>query len=330
MNIMSAPSTLAHAAPRRSLRGGVVASLVAVAAMLAGCSSSADSGMADSEYLAPAGEEAYAEAPLAGAARDASSETAQASTIDRSVIITGAMYMTVEDPIVAADRAAGIVRSAGGRIDARSETAPDENYGGSAALTLRIPSDRLDAAVDDLRKLGTVDQYSTDSYDVTVEVTDLEAQISTLRASTKRIEGLLLDAKDISDIITLENELSGRQAQLQSLEARQRGLDDQVSMSTIDLSLTTEPVVIVEEDGPETFWDALGSGWNALVAFLSGVAIVVGVLLPWIALIALIALPAFFAVRARKSRTARRAVAEQPALAVPTQPAPKAATSRKS
>jgi hypothetical protein len=322
-------STRTHAAPRR-IRRGVIASLVAVAAVLTGCSSASDAGYTDeglNPFGAPADDGALAGAPRAEAATD---EAAQQSTADRSVIITGTLYMTVEDPIAAADRAAGIVRNAGGRIDARRETAPDEGYGGSASLTMRIPSDRLDAVVDDLRELGTVDQFSTDSYDVTVEVTDLEAQISTLRASTKRIEGLLLDAKDISDIITLENELSGRQAQLQSLEARQRGLDDQVSMSTIDLSLTTEPVVIVEEDGPESFWDGLVSGWNALWAFLSAVAIVVGVLLPWIALIALVVVPILLVVRARKSRTARRASPSDAALAVPAQPAHKPAPSRKS
>jgi hypothetical protein len=321
---MSIMSDKVEGTVRRTLRTGVIAGLIIIVGALGGCSSASDAGMADSEYLAPAGDEAYADGALAGAARDASAEKAsEESTVDRSVIITGAMYMTVEDPIVVADRAAGIVRSAGGRVDARSETAPSEGYGGSAALTMRIPSDRLDAVVADLRELGTVDQFSTDSYDVTVEVTDLEAQISTLRASTKRIEGLLLDAKDISDIITLENELDGRQAQLQSLEARQRGLDDQVSMSTIDLSLTTEPVVIVEEDEPETFLDALASGWNGLVGFLAGVAIVVGVLLPWIALIALIGVPVFFVLRARRSRAARRASPSDAALAAPAQPARK-------
>src|SRR5690606_34390800 len=100
--------------------------------------------------------------------------------------------------------------------------------------------------------------------------TDLEAQISTLRASTARIESLLTEAQDISDIIKLETELANRQGTLEGLEARQRGLDDQVSMSTIDLSLTTEPVVIVEEEAPSSFLDGLASGWNGLVTFLSG------------------------------------------------------------
>jgi hypothetical protein len=318
---MNTMSTAIPVAPRRHRRG-LIASLVAVAVALAGCSA------ADSMNAEPQVDEAYAGAPAPGAdgalADARAAEGTQESTADRSVIITGAMYMTVEDPIAVADQAAAIVQNAGGRIDARNETAPDESYGGSASLTLRIPSNHLDAVVDDLRELGTVDQFSTNSYDVTIEVTDLEAQISTLRASTARIEALLLEAKDIADIITLENELDGRQANLESLEARQRGLDDQVSMSTIDLSLTTEPVVIVEEDAPETFWDGLVSGWNALLAFLSGVLVVVGVLLPWIALMALIAVPVVVAIRARKSRLARRADASAVTPTAPAQPAPRA------
>jgi len=300
---MTTMSTPLLAAPRGARRLGVIASLIAAAAMLTGCSSGADSSY---------GEPGVADAGFADGGADApafsdeeSAEGTQRSTADRAVIITGTLYMTVEDPIVAADRAAGIVKNAGGRIDARSETAPDESYGGSASLTLRIPSSRLDAVVDDLRELGTVDQYSTDSYDVTTEVTDLESRISTLRASTKRIERLLAEAEDISDIITLENELARRQAELQSLEARQRGLDDQVSMSTIDLSLTTEPVVVVD-DSPETFWDGLVSGWDGLVAFLSGALVILGVILPWAALGGLIFLSVTAVVRARKSRIARR------------------------
>ena len=53
-------------------------------------------------------------------------------------------------------------------------------------LTLRIPSDDLDPVVDQLRTLGEVDHYATDSVDVSNEVTDLASRISTLRASSPR------------------------------------------------------------------------------------------------------------------------------------------------
>jgi hypothetical protein len=322
---MSTMSTLVHPTPRRTHLAAVIASLLAVAGLLAGCSAGdSDSGGADQpagsdQSVDFQGEEAYSDGDAA--AEGEAGDDSRSSTVDRSVIITGNLYMTVEDPIAAADRAAGIVRNAGGRIDARNETAPDEHYGGSAALTLRIPSDRLDAAVADLRELGTVDEFSTDSYDVTTEVTDLAARISTLRASTERIERLLLEAKNISDIITLENELDRRQAELESLEAHQRGLNDQVSMSTIELSLTTEPVVIVD-DAPETFWDGLETGWNGLVGFLSIALVIIGVVLPWIALMAVIVLAVVVAVRARKSRTAHGVAAPAVSPTATEQPDP--------
>ncbi|WP_159450161.1 DUF4349 domain-containing protein [Demequina sp. NBRC 110056] len=302
--------TAATDSARRWARTAAVAAAAAV--ILAGCSASdyeavdysgADAALASEDS---GGGEALAEAY---AAEDGDAAPAEA---DRSVIVTGSMYMTVEDPIAAAEEATSIVRSAGGRIDARSETAPEEGDGGAAWMTLRIPSDDLEDVVDDLRGLGTVDEFTTESYDVTTQVTDLESQISTLRASTERIQMLLVEAEDIGDIIALENELDGRQAELESLEARQRGLDDQVSMSTLDLSLTTEPVVIVDDD-PKSFWDGLVAGWEGLTAFVAGTLVVVGVLLPWLALMTVIALVVLVVVRALRARKARRAApAAQP------------------
>lgn len=322
---------------RRIWRTGVIVGLIAAVGALGACSAGDDSYAGGDPAEQAAGAEA-AEKDSSGG--DANGDGAVAPAAEpRDLIVTGALYITVEDPIAAADQAAGIVKGAGGRIDARNETAPTERDGGSAALTLRIPTDDLDDVVDDLRELGTVDHYTTDSRDVTTEVDDLEAKISTLRDSTNRIQGLLDDAATISDIITLENELAGRQAELQSLEAQQRGLDDAVSMSTIDLSLTTEPVeIVIEDDSPKSFWDGLVSGWDALVGFVSAVLIVVGVLLPWLALAALILVPVIYLTKARRARAALNApkmqtyqgqfpfasAAPVPAHATPPAPAPAA------
>ncbi len=300
---MSIMSEKREGTMHRVRRIGVIAVLIAATGALAGCSSSGDSSTAMDGGNAGGGDVAYA----ADSAQEGAA-AAPAAAEDRSLIVTGELFITVENPLTAADRAASIVRDAGGRVDARSETAPQGRDGGSASLTLRIPADQLDQAVDDLGELGTVDHFATSARDVTTEVTDLEAKISTLRASTKRIQGLLADAKDIKDIITLEDELASRQAELQSLEAQQRGLDDQVSMSTIELSLTTEPVVIVD-DSPQTFWDGVVSGWNGLIAFVSAALVVVGVLLPWAVLVGLVTVAVVWAVRARGSRARREAAA---------------------
>ncbi|WP_159448425.1 DUF4349 domain-containing protein [Demequina sp. NBRC 110052] len=296
-------SAIMGGAGRRGRRAGFIVGLMAIAGMLAACSSSGSDASASYD-------DGYASGGDVGAYEESADDGGTApSAQDRAVIVTGEMYMTVEDPVATADQVATIVQSAGGRVDGRSETAPDEYYGGAAALTLRIPADELDDVLERVRALGTVDELRTESSDVTTQVTDLESRISTLRASTKRIEGLLTEAKDIGDIIALENELSSRQAELESLEARQRGLDDQVSMSTIYLSLTTEPVVIVD-DSPDSFWDGLVSGWNALVAFVSGALVVIGVVLPWLALAGILAFGTMLVVRAKQGR-ARRSAAPQ-------------------
>ncbi|MDN4477910.1 DUF4349 domain-containing protein [Demequina lignilytica] len=299
-------STHAHP-PRPLLRwAAILCAVLAVVWALTGCTSgSSDS----SEGGAVGGDAAYDQGAPAEAEDSADGSTASSADTageDRALIVTGSMYVTVEDPIAAADRAAAMVESAGGRIDARSERAATEYDGGSAWLTLRIPQERLDAVVDDLRGLGTVDEYSTTSADVTREVQDLEARISTLRASTERIAALLGEAEKIADIITLENELASRQAELESLEAWQRGLDDQVAMSTIELSLTTEPVVVVD-DAPRSFWAGVVSGWDALVGFLTGALVITGVVLPWLAAAGVIVIAAWLVLRSRRAR--RRDVA---------------------
>jgi hypothetical protein len=294
-----------------------VASLLALAAILAGCSAGA--GDYTEAGADPGGELAPEEAPADGGTDSAAPDA------DRALVVTGDMYMTVEDPIAAADEATDIVHRAGGRIDARDEVAADEHDGGSATLAMRIPTDDLDATLDKIRALGTVDELRTNAVDVTNEVRDLDARISTLKASTARIEGLLAEATSISDIITLENELATRQAELESLEARQRGLDDQVSLSTITLSLTTEPVVIVEDEGPSTFLDGLESGWNGLTAFVSWFLVVLGVLLPWLVLFALVGLAVLWIVRGSKKRNARKATATLAPTHVEAPPSPPAA-----
>ncbi|MGC4176112.1 DUF4349 domain-containing protein [Demequina sp.] len=303
-------TTTAGAAMTRFRLAALVLLVVLAGALLAGCSSSAD-GLASAAGAPVIEADAGADSAANG---DVSNETPASS---RSMIVTGSMYMTVDKPLEAADQASTMVNDAGGRVDARSETAADEWNGASASLVLRIPASKLDAVVEQLRSLGTVDQFETTASDVTNKVTDLDAKISTLRASTLRIEGLLADAKDIADIIKLENELESRQAELESLEAEQRGLNDQVSLSTIELSLTTVPVEAADESS-STFVDGLATGWNGLVNFFSVVLVALGVLLPWLVVFGVIGVAVIAVVRWRKSRAGK--VDAQPAAPVAEEP----------
>ena len=226
---------------------------------------------------------------------------------DRSVVTTGSMTVTADEPLDAATEAVRIVEAAEGRVDARTETAPQQGDRGSATLTVRVPSSSLTATIDKLKTLGKTESVALSSVDVTTQVQDLDARISALRASVDRLTALLSTATDTETLIKLETAISERQGNLESLEAQQRYLADQVSLSTLELSLIS--VADAPVDNPDTFWSGLLAGWAAFTGFLGFLLVAAGVLLPWIVLAAIAAGITLLIVRRRRRRAAAAAVA---------------------
>ncbi|TPX04168.1 DUF4349 domain-containing protein, partial [Schumannella luteola] len=157
-----------------------------------------------------------------------------------------------------------------------------------------------------LAELGTVEQTSFDAVDVGTRQRDLDTRISTLRASIARYTTWLADADTTADLISLESAISDRQTQLESLEAEQRELADQVAMSTITLSLIS-PSLAPPPDGPTTFGEGLVAGWAAFAGFWAAIAVGVGVGLPWLVMLGIVLTVVVLLAR-RAGRTARTTV----------------------
>ena len=285
---------------RRSLIISTAAILTALA--LSGCSA----GVGSNDSVAQSGgvaapEQVNVEGVFPGSDEFLGSDSAVSGT-EREVITTGYVTITVESPQDAAAQAIRIAEAAGGRIDGRSEYAPRGEDGGSATLTLRVPSKDLAKTLDKLRELGDVQEVSLNSSDVTMESRDLDARISALSASVDRLLALLANASDTDTLIQLETAISDRQAELESLESQRRFLSDQVSLSTIQLNLVTEQVVPDPEPGD--FFSGIVTGWNGFVAFFSGLIVVIGVLVPWLIFGAVIAGIVLLIVRSRRRKVA--------------------------
>ena len=237
-----------------------------------------------------------------GQAADTSMESqADAVQMDRQQIITGYMTVTVEAPGDAAKESIRIVEGVNGRVDGRQEYAPANGDKGSAVLTLRIPAEALDATIEKLGAMGEVVEISTTADDVSSQVKDVDARVKSLQASVDRLTSLLAAAKDVAGLVSIESELTQRQGDLESMLAQQRSLGDAVDLATITLSL------ISEEDAPPppapaTFLSGLEVGWSAFVAFISGAAVVVGVLIPWLVFLGLMGAVVVVIVRLRKRR----------------------------
>jgi len=251
----------------------VLAASIALSGCSAGFSGAADEGGAPSRDEAPQAVDGEGAAPDAGAGGE-----------EQSLVVTGYVTITADDPITAAEDATAIALDVGGRVDARAESAATGDGGASATLTMRVPADRLEDVRARLAELGTVDSARFDSVDVGGRARDLDARITTLHTSIARYTEWLGDADTTADLIALESEIASRQTQLESLEAERRQLADRVAMSTITVELYSAARAPAPE-GPTTFGEGLVAGWTAFVGFWAAVAVGLGVMLPWLVLL---------------------------------------------
>jgi hypothetical protein len=200
---------------------------------------------------------------------------------ERSIIFTGSIYVAVDDVRSAADKAGVIAAGAGGFVGADQRNLVEGKS--DAKLTLRVPAAAYSATLDALAKLGTEEARSGQQEDVTEAVVDLDARIETQQASVSRTRALLAKANTIGEIVSVEGELTKREADLASLQARKRSLANQVDLSTITVYLhsreTPSPVPTEPDSG---FVAGLKSGWHAFVSSVKVLLTILGALTPFV------------------------------------------------
>ena len=161
------------------------------------------------------------------------------------------------------------------------------------------PFDRATQAVNmDGRWRGTA------SEDVTTQVVDTAVRIRVQRESIARIEELLARAGSIRDVVSVERELTDREARLNSLLRQQAYLADQSSLSTITVHLQRHPEdggpAPVEED-EDGFVAGLTAGWDALSTVAVGAATATGAVLPFAAVGLVLGVPLWLVTRRRRT-----------------------------
>ncbi|WSB97106.1 DUF4349 domain-containing protein [Streptomyces scopuliridis] len=305
------------------------AALLTVSLALAGCSAS-DGGdnksMADSAAKPvqagradAADAESGAGAPASGSeGTGAKQQPAKAGT---HVIRTAELTVRVKNTEKALATARAAAVNSGGLIENESTERIEGDHVGSR-IVLRVPQDAYDEVLAELAGTGTLVARKADAKDVTDQVVDVNSRIASQRASVARVRELMDQATRLSDVVSLEGELSTRQAALESLLAQQASLKDRTSLATITLELTEAPVVKKEkkEDDPG-FLDALGGGWDALTTTVRWIGVVIGAVAPFAAVLAVLYL-LWRLVRGRLPRRPEPVPAPRPTPAPSAEPSP--------
>ena len=225
---------------------------------------------------APYSDEMTAEAPELASEMNMDAAGAD-SQADQQIIRTAYVTVDVDDVATGVSAIADLTADFEGQLQSQSVQGTGEDS--SANMTVRVPASNLDALLVSIDTLGEVTSSSVDAQDVAVEVIDLEARITTLEESINRLRDLQSQAASVADLVTVESELSARQAELESLTARRDYLMRQVEMSTAYISLTTTTT------GPGVTPDFLGGlerGWNSLISLAAGLITLGGFLTPYL------------------------------------------------
>ncbi|MFF6786823.1 DUF4349 domain-containing protein [Streptomyces sp. NPDC012510] len=297
---------------RRSGRpAGVVAALFLTAALaLTGCSadarnSSSDSGVAKSMVDEAAQQEGALDGGYSareGAAEDQAADAPPDLTANH-VIRTATLTVRVKDVPKALDEARTAVENAGGFVGNESTTRDGKDRE-RTKVVLRVPTDKYEEVLTELEGTGKLIERKTKAEDVTDQVVDVDSRIKTQQSSVARIRELMNRATKLGDVVTLEGELSSRQADLESLLAQQKSLKDRTSLATITLSLSETATKKVEKDDQPGFVDALAGGWNAFVAVFRWLGMALAAILPFALATALVLLVWFRFVHSRRPRPA--------------------------
>jgi hypothetical protein len=279
----------------------------ALLAVLAGCSSSGNgSKTASGTARAAAAPNAAAQDAMSSRQDKGAAPAALPMQVagDRAIVYNGTMTVRVPDVDTAAAQLAGFATGSGGYVSG-DQRSSDANRS-SATLTVRVPVDRFYGTVNQIGGLGKEQNRQISAEDVTAKLVDLTSRLKTQQASVDRIRALMTQAKSITDVTTLESELSRREADLESMQAQQRDLTNLSTLSTITVTLLRTDAPAATPKKPDSgFMAGLKSGWHAFANSLKALLTALGTVLPFVVAIGL---PVWFVLYVlRRRRVARPA-----------------------
>lgn len=224
--------------------------------------------------------------------------------VARALVRTAQLTVEADDPVAVTRRVRTAVAGVAGTI--AQETSSDTG----AQLTVRVPADRLDQLIDAIGGFGRVTNRSAQVVDATEDVVDLDARVASQRASVDRVRALLAQARSIGDIVSVESELTRREADLDSLTGRLAALKDQVALSTLTVDLEKGPATTEPNPQPVGFLAGLAAGWDGLKVVGAGAGTAVGYVLPFVPVLAVVLALAWLGRRVTRARRTARPAGE--------------------
>jgi hypothetical protein len=133
-----------------------------------------------------------------------------------------------------------LVQLQGGFIagtDAQSNPAFNDQIR-TGVITFMVPAEKFDNTIDQLAKLGKVQNEHITGQDVSAQYVDLQARLANAQAQRDAMIALLKRAQSISDIIAVQNQLGQITQTIEQLKGQINYFDHNTAYSSVSVTIT--------------------------------------------------------------------------------------------
>lgn len=168
-----------------------------------------------------------------------------------------------------------------------------------ASITIRVPSDKLTTALDQIHKLvkdpnKDISNETVTGQDVTKEYTDLQSREKNLEQAEAQLREIMASATKTEDVLAIYNQLTQVREQIEVLKGQIQYYQESAALSSIAVTIhATASVQPLEVGG----WQPVGIARDAVQALINTMQVVANVAI-WLALYVLpVALVIFIPLR---------------------------------
>ncbi len=227
----------------------------------------------------------------------------------RLIIREGNISVVVEKTRQTANDIEAIVNGLadkGAYVITASESGRGEDKEPYINIVIRVPVEDFDRVMDQIAAMGIeVTDRNETAQDVTEEYVDLEGRVEALEVAKQRLQEIMLDADTTEDLLMAEQQLTMREAELESLQGRMNYLAQSAQLSRININLQPYELSEPIETGwkpAETFRSAVENLIDSLQGFADFMIVFTIAVLPWFVFFGLIIWGVVALVRKRKSK----------------------------
>ena len=172
-------------------------------------------------------------------------------------------------------------------------------------MTIRIPADKLEEFLTHVGNSAHIVSTNEAVDDITLTYVATESHMNALKTEEERLLELMKQAKDMSDLLKIEQRLTEVRYDLERITSQLMVYDNQVDYSTVNLTVS-EVREYTEVTEPVTVWERITTGFGdsleSLGEFFVNLFVFVIVALPYLLVIGVVTLVVILIIRKKRKK----------------------------